>query len=119
MAIIEQQTMRDIVESKQADCANSDNIIGPRNSEIWNQVGMLEEEIVGIGNSIYALCENLEAAGVLKPDMQPEHEKHNPEEAELGEPPSCVRLGCSLQNMRRLLDRHNESVCRLMARLGV
>jgi predicted RNA-binding protein YlqC (UPF0109 family) len=85
-----------------------------RNSEVWNQVGMLEEEIGRIGNSIDALRELLEAAGVLEPPT-----KLGREESVEEEPPSCTRLGGVLQNMRRVLDLHNECVCVVMARLGV
>jgi hypothetical protein len=87
-----------------------------RNTEVWNQAGMLEEEIGRIGNSIDALRDLLEAAGVLEP---PHEVGVGREEAVDEENPSCTRLGGVLQNMRRVLDRHNECVCVVMARLGV
>jgi hypothetical protein len=37
----------------------------------------------------------------------------------LQEPPSCVRLGESLQKLRLALNRHNEMVCIISERLGV
>jgi len=87
-----------------------------RSTEVWNQVGMLEEEIDRIGKSIDALCDSLEAAGVLEP---PHAVGVGRGEVIGEEPPSCVRLGKSLQDMRHVLDRYNECVCVATARLGV
>jgi hypothetical protein len=82
-----------------------------RVSEVWSQVGMLEEEIGSIGDAIEELHNSLELAGVLGTDP--------PVDSREDEPPSCVRLGGVLQNMRLALNRHRECVCVLMARLGV
>jgi hypothetical protein len=94
--------------------ADADQPVPVRSTEVWNQVGMLEEEIDRIGNSIDALRDLLEAAGVLEPPHAVGRE-----EAVEEEPPSCIRLGGVLQNMRHVLDRYNECVCAVMARLGV
>jgi hypothetical protein len=85
-----------------------------RSTEVWNQVGMLEEEIDRIGKSIDALCDSLEAAGVLEPPHA-----GGREEAVEEEPPSCVRLGKSLQDLRCVLRRYRECVCVATSRLGV
>jgi hypothetical protein len=87
-----------------------------RSTEVWNQLGMFEEEIGRIGNSIDALRDLLEEAGVLEP---PHEVGVGRKEAVEEENQSCTRLGVVLQNMRRVLDRHNECVCVVMARLGV
>ncbi|MEJ2655585.1 MAG: hypothetical protein P8012_00105 [Desulfobacterales bacterium] len=47
MAIIEQQT------------DPKDDIVASRDSEVWRQVGMLEEEIGRICNTINELCDSL------------------------------------------------------------
>jgi hypothetical protein len=82
-----------------------------RSTEVWNQVGMLEEEIDRIGKSIDALCDSLEAAGVLEPPppVDPADE----------EPATDTRLGKTLQDLRRVLRRYRECVCAATARLGV
>jgi hypothetical protein len=82
-----------------------------RSTEVWNQVGMLEEEIDRIGKSINALCDSLEAAGVLEPPppVDPADE----------EPATDTRLGKTLQDLRRVLGRYRECVRVATARLGV
>jgi hypothetical protein len=82
-----------------------------RSTEVWNQVGMLEEEIDRIGKSIDALCDSLEAAGVLEPPppVDPADE----------EPATDTLLGKTLQDLRRVLGRYRECVCVATSRLGV
>jgi hypothetical protein len=96
--------------------ADADQPVPVRSTEVWNQVGMLDEEIGRICKSIDALCDLLEAAGVL----EPLHEVGVGRGEVIGEEPtSCVRLGKSLQDMRHVLDRYNECVCVATSRLGV
>jgi len=126
MAIIGKQTgptekmfdipMRDVIESRQAGCDKSGNIVASRDSEVWNQVGMLEEEIKSIGRSIDTLCEILESAGVLML-LQKQNDDEDEDDGE--EPASRVRLGESLQHLRFSLNHYTELIGIVTKRLGV
>jgi hypothetical protein len=99
---------------KEAPSSDSGGATGPKvaqNSEIWNQVGMLEEGIGNLGESIDILYDNLEMAGVLlpPPPVDPVDE----------EPASETRLGKTLQDFRCVLNRYRERLCIMRARLGV
>jgi hypothetical protein len=99
---------------KEAPSSGSGGATDPKvaqNSEIWNQVGMLEEGIGYLGDSIDALYDNLETAGVLlpPPPVDPVDEELAPE----------TRLGKTLQDFRCALHRYRERLCIMKARLGV